>query len=148
MTTSGFQVVVLPDSSWGDRQATIEALTEQGLAVLDVGTQMEAKAICAALVSTSLQPPIVVVARGDACLVLPAVALSLRTQHRDTCGYVLIDPDAPPATDTWPESPVTVVSSTEATGTSLRGWPVVRSQGDEAALVASSVLELLQVRRP
>ena len=148
MTTSGYEVVVLPDSSWRDRSNAVDAIGAVGLRVLDIDTAMESKAICAALMSSQLVPPVVVVARSDACLMLPAVALSLRTQHRDTAGYVVIDPDAPPATDTWPESPVLVVSSTEATGTSLRGWPVVRSENDEAALIARSVGELLQIPRP
>lgn len=147
MTTSGYQVAVLPDPSWVGRSETIGAIRTLGLRALDVDTAMESKAICAALISAQLAPPVVVVARGNACLMLPAVALSLRTQHKDTSGYVLVDPDAPPATDTWPESPVLVVSSTEATGTSLRGWTIVRSEGDEPVLVARSIGELLQLPR-
>jgi len=148
VTTSGYQVVVLPDPSWRDRSEAIDAIGAVGLRVLDVDTALESKVICAQLIGSPLEPPIVVVARGDACVTLPAVALSLRTQHKDTSGYVLVDPDAPPATDTWPESPVLVVSSTEATGTSLRGWSVVRSDDDEAHLIAQSVGELLQIPRP
>ena len=147
MTTSGFQVAVLPDPSWRDRSEAIDAICSVGLRVLDVDAAMESKVICAGLMGAQLAPPVVVVASGAACLMLPAVALSLRTQHKDTSGYVLVDPDAPPATDTWPESPVLVVSSTEAAGPSLRGWSVVRSEDDEADLVARSVGELLQVPR-
>jgi len=130
VTSSGYQVVVLPDPSWRDRATAIDAICSVGLRVLDVDTAMESKVICAGLMGAQLAPPVVVVARGEACLMLPAVALSLRTQHKDTSGYVLIDPDAPPASDTWPESPVLVLSSTEATGTSLRGWPVLRSDAN------------------
>jgi len=147
VTSSGYQVVVLPDPSWRDRSTVIDAICSVGLRVLDVDAAMESKVICAGLMGAQLAPPVVVVARGAACLMLPAVALSLRTQHKDTGGYVLVDPDAPPATDIWPESPVLVVSSTEATGTSLRGWSVVRSEDNEADLVARSVGELLQVPR-
>ena len=130
MTSSGYQVVVLPDPSWRERSIAIDAICAAGLRVLNVDTAMESKMICAGLMGAQLAPPVVVVARGEACLMLPAVALSLRTQHKDTSGYVLIDPDAPPASDTWPESPVLVLSSTEATGTSLRGWPVLRSDAN------------------
>jgi len=130
VTSSGYQVVVLPDPSWRERSIAIDAICAAGLRVLNVDTAMESKMICAGLMGAQLAPPVVVVARGDACLMLPAVALSLRTQHKDTSGYVLIDPDAPPASDTWPESPVLVLSSTEATGTSLRGWPVLRSEAN------------------
>jgi len=147
VTSSGYQVVVLPDPSWRDRSTVIDAISAAGLCVLNVDTAMESKVICAGLMGVQLAPPVVVVARGAACLMLPAVALSLRTQHKDTGGYVLVDPDAPPATDIWPESPVLVVSSTEATGTSLRGWSVVRSEDNEAGLVARSVGELLQIPR-
>ena len=130
MTSSGYEVVVLPDPSWRDRSIAIDAISAAGLCVLNVDTAMESKVICAGLMGVQLAPPVVVVARGEACLMLPAVALSLRTQHKDTSGYVLIDPDAPPASDTWPESPVLVLSSTVATGTSLRGWPVLRSDAN------------------
>jgi len=130
VTSSGYQVVVLPDPSWRERSIAIDAICAAGLRVLNVDTAMESKMICAGLMGAQLAPPVVVVARGEACLMLPAVALSLRTQHKDTSGYVLIDPDAPPASDTWPESPVLVLSSTEATGTSLRGWPVLRSDAN------------------
>jgi len=141
MTEFGAEVVVLPDPSWTSRSAVIQALSDDGLSVLDVVAPVESKSICAMLLGADLNPPVVVVAHADSCLVLPAVALSLRTQHRDTCGYVLVDPDAPPASDTWPESPVFVMSSTEATGTSLRGWPVLRSVGNTAEQLVGLVRE-------
>lgn len=105
---------------------------------------MESKAVCAALVSAELAPPLLVVAHGDACLLLPAVALSLRTQHRDTAGYVLVDPDAPQSTDIWPEAPVFVVSTSDNAGTSLRGWEIVSAPGgipDGVVEVAARILE-------
>ena len=114
-----------------------------GLGVVDVAAPMEAKAVCAALIGADVTPPLVVVAHGDACQLLPAVALSLRTQHRDTAGYVLVDPDAPPSTDTWPEAPVTVVSTTQEDGTSLRGWQVVSGEGNVANAVARVVTQIL-----
>jgi hypothetical protein len=145
MTEFGAEVVVLPDPSWVDRSAAIQALANDGLSVLDVDTPVDSKSICATLIGADLNPPIVVLAHADSCLMLPAVALSLRTQHRDTSGYVLIDPDAPPATDTWPESPVLVLSSTDATGTSLRGWPVLRSQENADEQLLGLVRELRTV---
>ena len=145
MTEFGAEIVVLPDPSWANRSAAIQALTSDGLCVLDVDTPVDSKSICAMLLGADLNPPIVVVAHADSCLVLPAVALSLRTQHRNTCGYVLVDPDAPPASDTWPESPVLVLSSTEATGTSLRGWSVLRSEEDGVRQLVGLVRELRMV---
>ena len=135
--------MVLPDASWPERSSTVAEIASHGIACADIEGPVDSKAVCAQLLTEDLEPPLVVVAHGDACLVLPSVALALKTRHRNTLGYVLIDPDAPPATDTWPEAPVFVVSSTEATGTSLRGWSVVRSQGDAPVLVAQRVQQLL-----
>ena len=143
MTTSDAKVVVLPDPSWIERSPTVDALSGIGVSVLAVKAPLESKSICAALLSADLQPPVVVIAHGESCLVLPAVALSLRTQHRNTLGYVLVDPDTPPASDTWPESPVHVLSATETTGTSLRGWPVVRTDADVPQRVVELVSKLL-----
>ena len=143
MAESGARAVLLPDPSWPERSSTIAQITAHGIVCADIDGPLDSKAVCAQLLTEDLRPPLVVVAHGAACLVLPSVALALKTRHRNTLGYVLIDPDAPPATDTWPEAPVFVVSSTEATGTSLRGWPVVRSEGDTPVLVAQRVQQLL-----
>ena len=142
MTEFGAEIIVLPDPTWADRSAAIHELANNGLCVLDVDAPLDSKSICATLLSADLKPPIIVIAHGDSCLVLPAIALSLRTQHRHTSGYVLINPDAPPASDTWPESPVLVLSSTEATGTSLRGWPVLRSEAHATEQLVGLVSQL------
>lgn len=119
------RVLVLPDPTWTERDVVIRAIEQSGYGVFDITAPMDSKVVCAAIINAPLTPPLVVVAHGDACQLLPAVALSLRTQHRATSAYVLIDPDAPPSTDTWPESPVFVVSAAETNGRSLRGWSVV-----------------------
>lgn len=130
------RIIVLPDAEWVDRSDVITTIEDHGHRILDVSAPMESKAVCAALIDADVAPPLVVIAHGDACRILPAVALSLRTQHRDTAGYVLVDPDAPPSTDTWPEAPVTVVSTYDEDGTSLRGWQVVSAASGLAATVA------------
>lgn len=135
--------VVLPDPSWSQRDDVLDALRESGRSVVDLTSPTESKAICAALIGADIAPPVVIVAYGDTCRVLPAVALSLRTQHRDTAGYVLIDPDAPTSTDTWPEAPVIAVSTTEPDGTSLRGWPIRAASSGVATAVVDAVSSLL-----
>ena len=129
------RIIVLPDADWVDRNDVIATLDDHGHRVLDVVAPVESKAVCASLLNADVTPPLVVIAHGDACRLLPAVALSLRTQHRDTSGYVLIDPDAPPSTDVWPEAPVTVVSTHDEDGISLRGWPIVSAASGLAATV-------------
>ena len=139
---AGARIVVLPDPLWSQRENIVrEIINRWGVeAVLDVETPLQATRVCAALLDNKLDSPIVVLAHGEGCQVLPAVALSMRTRHITTRGYVLIDPDAPPSTDTWPESPVIVVSTTEEDGTSLRGWRVV-SAGSDAVNTVTRVLQ-------
>jgi hypothetical protein len=137
------RTIVLPDPSWSDRRDVINALQESGRSVVDLNSPIESKAICAAIIGADVWPPVVIVAHGETCACLPAVALSLRTQHRDTAGYVLIDPDAPASTDTWPEAPVIAVSTTEPEGTSLRGWPILSAWNDVPAAVVNAVSTLL-----
>jgi hypothetical protein len=108
---------------------------------LDVTAPPEAPHVCATLVGATLVPPLVIVAHGTSCLLLPAVALSLRTQHLDTCGYVLVDPDAPPSTEVWPEAPVVVVSTDpDAAPMSLRGWPVDHASTTNTGAVVRDVV--------
>lgn len=137
------RVIVLPDPHWVSRDDVIASMELAGIGALDIDAPMESKAVCATLIGADVSPPLVVVAHGEACQLLPAVALSLRTQHRDTAGYVLVDPDAPPSTDIWPEAPVTVVSDTQSDGTSLRGWQVVSATDGMPAGVAREVRRLL-----
>lgn len=137
------RTIVLPDPTWSQRDAVVEALRDSGRSVIDLTSPIESKAICAALIGADVVPPVVIVAHGDTCRFLPAVALSLRTQHRDTTGYVVIDPDAPSSTDTWPEAPVIAVSTTEPDGMSLRGWPIRSASSGVAAAVVDAVSSLL-----
>ena len=121
----------------------ITAIERRGNRVLDVRTSVDSKVVCTVIISSHVAPPLIIVAHGDACRLLPAVALSLRTQHRATAAYVLVDPDAPPSTDTWPEAPVFVVSASEDDGRSLRGWNVVAAPGGIADGVARVVEQLV-----
>lgn len=85
--------------------------------------------LCAAI--NALQPPapLVIVAEGEQALLLPAIALSQRSNRRSVIGYVLVDPRLPVVTDSWPDAPVTVVTDDPGSDASvqgrLRGWRVV-----------------------
>jgi hypothetical protein len=85
--------------------------------------------MCAAINLLDPHPPLVIVAEGGLALLLPAIALSQRSARRRVSEYVLIDPVLPTVTDSWPDAPVTVVSSDESSDASiqgrLRGWTVV-----------------------
>jgi hypothetical protein len=80
--------------------------------------------MCAAITTLAPAPPLVIVAHGPLALLLPAVALSQRACHRSVARYLLIDPELPTVTDSWPDAPVTIVTDNEwvATQARLRGW--------------------------
>ncbi len=62
---------------------------------------------------------------------LPAVARSQGAQHRRTEEYVLLDPELPSVSDTWPDARVTVVcdpASDASIQARLRGWDLLEVQ--------------------
>ena len=83
--------------------------------------------LCAAINVLRPEPPLVVVAHGSLAATLPAVALSQRSSHRAISRYVLVDPELPTVTESWPDAPVTLVSDDEwlVTQARLRGWDLV-----------------------
>ena len=158
MFDAGGGVIVLPEASWTGRNDLIRtlrtafdesdapdlqlvdlAIAENGVAdqdVADLHAPIYAQRLCAALMSVHCPEPVTFVAYGPTCLALPAVALSMRSQHRRVRSYVLIDPHLPASSDTWPDCPVSVVyaSSTDVSSVvRLSGWEWVVSQqpGDE-----------------
>ena len=163
MFDAGGGVIVLPEESWNGRNDLIRtlrtafdesespdlqlvdlAMAENGGADQDVAHQdvadlhapIYAQRLCAALVSVHCPEPVTFVAYGPTCLALPAIALSMRSQHRRVRSYVLIDPHLPASSDTWPDCPVSVVyedSEEVSSVVRLSGWEWVVSQqpGDE-----------------
>lgn len=85
--------------------------------------------VCAAIASLAPTAPVVVAAAGDGALLLPAVARAQRAAHRLVAEYLLVRPDVPPVTETWPDAPVTVVlddAEDLLTATvRLRGWTLL-----------------------
>lgn len=114
-------VLVLPDASWTDRDQVIRGVS----GAVDV-QGASATEICADVLRRAPAPPVIVVAHGAGCAALPALALSQRTAHRRVGAYVLVEPNAPASSDTWPDAPVVVVTGDEnrARLCALRGWSV------------------------
>ena len=85
--------------------------------------------LCAAINAGEPQPPLTIVAHGPWARHLPAVALAQRSSHRTVDRYVLIEPELPAVTDSWPDAPVTLVSDDDwlAMQGRLRGWDVLPS---------------------
>jgi len=161
MFDAGGGVIVLPEASWGGRNYLIRslrtafdvsdapdiqlvdlAIAENGGADQDVAHQnvadlhapIYAQRLCAALMSVHCPEPVTFVAYGLTCLSLPAIALSMRSQHRRVRSYVLINPHLPASSDTWPDCPVSVVyadSEDVPSAVRLSGWEWVVSQRPE-----------------
>ena len=158
MFDAGGGVIVLPEASWRGRSDLIRTLrtafdesdasdlqlvdlaiakngdTDQDVA--DLHAPIYAQRLCAALMNVHCPEPVTFVAYGPTCLALPAIALSMRSQHRRVRSYVLIDPHLPASSDTWPDCPVSVVyadSEDVSSVVRLSGWEWVVSQqpGDE-----------------
>ena len=59
---------------------------------------------------------------------LPSVALAQRAAGRRVAEYVMVDPDIPMVTDSWPDAPVVLYVSDPHSPASrqarLRGWTV------------------------
>ncbi|NDA49144.1 MAG: hypothetical protein EBY60_01695 [Actinobacteria bacterium] len=106
--------------------------------VADLHAPIYAQRLCAALMSVHCPEPVTFVAYGPTCLALPAIALSMRSQHRRVRSYVLIDPHLPASSDTWPDCPVSVVyadSEDVSSVVRLSGWERVVSQRPEDAVL-------------
>ena len=160
MFDAGGGVIVLPEASWTGRNDLIRtlrtafdesdapdlqlvdlAIAENGVADQDVAhlpAPIYAQRLCAALMSVHCPEPVTFIAYGPTCLTLPAVALSMRSQHRRVRSYVLVDPHLPASSDTWPDCPVSVVyaSSTDVSSVvRLSGWEwVVSPQPEDEVL--------------
>lgn len=156
MFDAGGGVIVLPEASWTGRNDLIRtlrtafdesespdlqlvdlAIAESGGAdqnVAHLHAPIYTQRLCAALMSVHCPEPVTFVAYGPTCLALPAVALSMRSQHRRVRSYVLIDPHLPASSDTWPDCPVSVVyadSEDVSSVVRLSGWEWVVSQQPE-----------------
>lgn len=86
---------------------------------------------CAAITDLAPSPPLVVVSEGAMARTLPAVARSQTAHHRRVVEYVLLDPELPPVSDTWPDARVTVVCGVDSEASlqaRLRGWDVLRPE--------------------
>jgi len=120
-------VIVLTDES-GVMESTRNFLREYPDSVVVNGIA-DQSAVCSLINEFDPTPPLIIVAAERAALALPAVARSQRTMHRLVLEYLLLDPELPPVSDTWPDARVTVVCDVDSEASlqaRLRGWDVLR----------------------
>lgn len=94
-------------------------------------------------------PPLLLVATGPAGAHLPALGFSQRASRHPVMGYVMVNaslPRVPAQTVDWPDAPVDVVTTRDASAESLaaahlaelRGW-TVHAGADAAAVIRTLV---------
>jgi hypothetical protein len=129
-------------------------LGEYGLNVLvpqapDAAGMRYVAGISLAISAADPSPPLLLVARGAAGPLLPAVALAQRAAHRAVGGYLFLDAGLPsqgprndhdhqqaaPLPVDWPDAPcgylhLSAEHDQDARVAALRGWPVRRPTGD------------------
>lgn len=138
-------IIVLPARNWSERDEAIQYFATRwpNRPIINVVAEEESAHVCAAITASAVVPTPSVVAHGSSCHMLPAVSLAMRAWHVPIHSYVLIDPDVPQPTDTWPECPVTIVcseGSNQADRLRLYGWPVVVT--DRIIEAAATALDL------
>lgn len=127
-------ILLLPDEerrSGGLADAFVADHPETLVVQPDAGVTDLAVRTCAAITALEPSPPLVVVAEGSMARTLPAVARSQAAHHRRVIEYVLLDPELPPVSDTWPDARVTVVCGVDSEASlqaRLRGWDVLRPE--------------------
>lgn len=138
-----------PDPDWPDRSWFAAALREQGARVLvipdapppepglNLPTATAHWVAHNAVAITLAQPaqPLILIVRGSAGALLPALGFAQRASRRRVGGYVIIDGPLPRprAAADWPDAPVTFVSTSLASveirrsehEARLRGWLVL-----------------------
>jgi hypothetical protein len=123
-------VLVLPEVA-GRSTERVELLDRQAGALDIQPVQGPASAlaarVCGAIHEADPLVPLHVVVFGASVGLLPAVALAQRAARRRVVEYVIVGPDIPTVTETWPDAPVSVyvaAVSPAATHARLRGWSV------------------------
>lgn len=122
MLSAVTDVIVLGDASGIHCQAlaglgAVAVIPPEGDAPL-------AARLCAEITRVSPEPPLVIVAVGAHASLLPSVSLAQRAARRRVLAYVLVDPEYPEVSDTWPDARTYVLGS-PAFGlrtAELRGW--------------------------
>ena len=138
-------IVVLPSHDWPERPTVLAGLRALGPVIVDVDLPAADAAplsvrTCAAVRAADPPTPILVVAHGGGAALLPAVALAPRTAHRAIGGYALLEPDADPSAQDWPDAPVLVIAPGDWPRARLRGWELVVADGPSAVVDAIGAL--------
>ncbi len=135
-------VLVLPGGSATARSALLRVIEDLAVAADDLDRDEVvfvtaadgppaawSARVCAAIGELRPRPPLTVAAAGDGAVLVPAVGRAQRAAHRPVAQYVLVDPELPAVTDSWPDArvsvAVTAADDSITTTARLRGWTVL-----------------------
>jgi hypothetical protein len=99
---------------------------------IEIGLESDPAKTCAKISQSTTAAHLVIVATGEACTQLPAIALAQKAGNRKILSYQLMSPALPPFTENWPNAPITAYfppGSTIPRDVSLRGIEVAEFPG-------------------
>ena len=74
---------------------------------IEVQVDLDPARTCQRIAESTSSKNLIIIATGDACNQLPAIALAQRAAGKQILGYQLLQPMLPPFTDSWPQAPIT-----------------------------------------
>ena len=74
---------------------------------IEVHVDLDPARTCQRIAESTSSKNLIIIATGDACNQLPAIALAQRATGKAILGYQLLQPTLPPFTDSWPQAPIT-----------------------------------------
>lgn len=122
-----------------------EALALVGITeVVQIHMDTDPARTCQRISQSTSAKNLVIIATGNGCNQLPAIALAQRSSGKNILSYQLLQPVLPAFTDSWPQAPVTAyfpVGSTIPKEITLRGIRIEAFEGmpEFAALIENCV---------
>ncbi len=94
---------------------------------VEIQVEADPARTCQKIAQATTWANLVIIATGEACNQLPAIALAQRASGKKIMSYQLIEPSLPTFTERWPQSPITAYFPTGSTiprDVTLRGIDV------------------------
>ncbi len=94
---------------------------------VEIQVEADPARTCQKIAQATTWVNLIIIATGEACNQLPAIALAQRASSKKIMSYQLIEPSLPTFTDSWPQAPITAYFPTGSTipkDVTLRGIDV------------------------
>ncbi len=108
--------------------ALTDALTDANFTnYVEIWVEADPARTCQKIAQATTWVNLIIIATGEACNQLPAIALAQRASSKKIMSYQLIEPSLPAFTERWPQAPITAYFPTGSTipkDVTLRGIDV------------------------